>query len=310
MGRKGLFLNKLKIGIIGCGEWGWRYAPSFQRTGLAEVTRVFRPKKESLSKVQSCFPDVVVSENWKSVIDECDAVVISTPPQFMEEICLYAILKNTFLIVEKPLTLSSKSVNLIQDSLNTYDIPFLVNHIHLFSGAFEAIQTFVGLSASYPIHISTRAGNFGPFRSYSALWDWAPHDIAMVLALGPGLYEPIRIGCVSKFGSDGKTRHKFDLIYEHTSCLASIEVWNDSGPKTRELEVSSKSGDLFCRYDDVNLPKAVVGTMIDYDPTPPLDRMVSLFVRSCLFGVRDWRFGTFLSSRIAEIIESVECLER
>jgi len=271
---------------------------------------VHRTNPKSLEYVRSFFPDAVFSGDWKNIIDECDAVVIATPPQAMEEICLYAIEKGTPIICEKPLTLSSSSVKNIENALNNRHVPFLVNHIHLFSGAFEAIQTYVGLSVTYPIHISGHAGNFGPFRNYSALWDWAPHDISMILALGPGLYEPIKVGSVIKFGSGNKTRHRFDLIFEDTSCIASVEVWNDSGPKTRKMDVRTKDGDLFCTYDDVNLPKAVVGVMVDYDTTPPLDRMVSAFVRCCIFGNKDWRFGTYLSSRIAEIIESVELLER
>lgn len=303
-------MKKLKIGIVGCGKWGWRYAPAFLRTGLAEITHIYRTNKESLGHVKEYFPNVKIENDYDKLLDECDAIVISTPPQVREELCLRAIEKFKPIIAEKPLALSSAACKRIQEASSKYGIPVLVSHLHTFSGAFETLQAYCGLSASYPIHIHSKAGNDGPYRNFSPLWDWAPHDLSMILALGFGMLDEINVNTATKFGDNKSARHRFDLIFSNTNSLATVEVWNNSGPKTRQFEIHNSDGSVFGIYDDLAIPKVIVNVPVDYDTTPPLDKLVSIFTRVCLFGIRDPRIGVRDSVRIAEILEMVESIQR
>ena len=87
--------------------------------------------------------------------------------------------------------------------------------------------------------IRTRAGQRGPFReNTSALWDWAPHDIAMCLDLTgqvPNNVMAIKKGA-QRF-AEGTGEH-YELSLEFSSGLkAFIEIGNDFPEKTRLLTV-------------------------------------------------------------------------
>jgi hypothetical protein len=67
-----------------------------------------------------------------------------------------------------------------------------VDHIHLFTPAFRALQREAATLG--PIRsINSAAGNRCPYRAgVPTLWDWAPHDLAMLLTLVPGPAIPKR----------------------------------------------------------------------------------------------------------------------
>src|SRR5690606_25051016 len=120
-----------------------------------------------------------------------DAVVIATHPAAHVPLTLEALDAGLPVMLEKPAALDMIGAERIRRAAVDADVPILVAHQHLFAGAFEALRhRFVGMPA---LNIAAEAGGPGPVRDYSALWDYGPHDVAMVLALCHG--RPSSIGC-------------------------------------------------------------------------------------------------------------------
>ena len=59
----------------------------------------------------------------------------------------------------------------------------IVDYIHLYHPSFLKLISY-SKHLGKPFSINTISGNKGPFRDdIRALWDWAPHDIAMCIKL-------------------------------------------------------------------------------------------------------------------------------
>ena len=109
------------IVLIGAGKWGQKYISTM-----------------------ATIPDVklVVADrsNWKRAVDEHpDGVIVCTPPESHVEIADYAMSRGMPAMIEKPLSLSLVEA----EQLKKYQVPVLVNHVHLFSDAYQNIKKLV-----------------------------------------------------------------------------------------------------------------------------------------------------------------------
>lgn len=246
--------------IVGNGKWGQKCATTL-----------------------SLFDDVKVKiahrNNWKEIIDDgADGVIICTPPSSHIDIALYALSNNIPTMIEKPLSLSLKEAQ----QLSNFNIPILVDHIHLFSDAYQNLRQIV---SQFKIHeIFSFGFNAGPLRDYSSLWDYGSHDFSMILDLTQKFPQNI---CVqeSKQKNGSLFTVKMDFIDDLTSCSL---IGNGGDSPTRQLRVLS--GGLEISYDEKN------------QPSPPLTNALSVFVKA-IHGHHDYRLGIDLALKVLRVLE-------
>lgn len=137
---------------------------------------------QSLASVGHVF---TVTRAWRDYLVRSDiaGVIIATPPSTHSEIALAFIERGIPVFIEKPMALSSSEAHKILGAAENAGVPVQVGHIHLYNGAYialkEAVKTYGPIR-----HIDTEASNFGPYRpDYSVIWDYASHDVSMVLNL-------------------------------------------------------------------------------------------------------------------------------
>jgi hypothetical protein len=246
--------------LIGNGRWGENY----------------------ISTIKNHFPDVLLQvasrENWKRLINEMpDKVIIATPPQSHIEIAAYALEKNIPVMIEKPLSLSL----LEAEELKQYTAPILVNHIHLFSEAYQQLKSIVKVNKIDKI--VSLGFNKGPIREYSSLWDYGCHDIAMILDLMNEFPEEVSCEEIkTQTGSLFKINMKFKTL-----CAESL-VGNGAEKSVRKFKV--EFGGLKLTYDDK--------VKSSYH-LPPLLNAIKTF----LYSKDDYRFGLDLSLKVLKVLE-------
>ena len=114
--------------------------------------------------------------NWKRLINEQpDGAIVCTPPESHIEIADYCLDKNIPTIIEKPICLNVKDIKY----LNKHKTPIIVNYVHLFSQQYTDVKN--SLNELKIKSIYSMGFNKGPFRDYSSLWDYGPHDLSMIL---------------------------------------------------------------------------------------------------------------------------------
>jgi len=249
--------RRLRLGLLGAGRWGRVYIRSIGAMPQLSLAAVASGNPETPTLVP---PGCRVTTNWHEVISasDVDAIVIATPPELHFVMIEAALLAGKPVLVEKPFTCNLAQAEKLVELAQHQRVCLMVDHTHLFSAAFRALQAALPMLG--PIRsISGRGHAEGPFRDVPVLWDWAPHDISMALALlGP----PITIAAA-------RTEIRPNTLNAETiaitlnfkgSVKAELMVSNIIAPKKRWLEVVCADGTL--TYDDLADNK-LVQTMPD-----------------------------------------------
>ncbi len=285
----------IRLAVIGFGAWGSRYAPSAAEAGNCIVTHVAGSgeSREYLHRIPS--------REWRRLIDApVDAFVVATPPDARVQICCELLMRGRPVMVEKPLALDVTSANTIEQCAEASGAPLLVAHQHVFAPAYEELRE--RCSGWRKPYVTTRGGGPGPLRSYSALWDYGPHDVSMFLGMVPNHFVETAHWEIE---SAWRRRGLFGALVKAGKHLGEISVWNDSSPKSRHLTVSG--GDGLLSYDDLDEHKLRFnGRPVAIPPERPLARALRAFADAAQGAPRDYRFR--LGAPVVELVSDIESM--
>ncbi len=293
----------VRLGLVGAGAWGRHYVNAVNSIPGVEISAVCR-KHPDLRPPG--LPDwSFVTDDFDVLVRSCDGIIVATPPDAHVDYASFALKAGLPVLLEKPAAMNLTDTESIVEASKEAGATLLVNHVHLFSPGFSALRDFaIGLSIGSPIRVSSIAGNRGPVRPYSALLDWGPHDVAMVMSiLGT---EPSSVSVSEEVTEHGSV---FAIVLAFGSSIASIRVGNGMDSKKRNFSVSS--GGVSAYYDDLSDGKFFIsrGPSQPFipqviDPSPPLTAVVKSFVSCIVSGYSDWRYSTSLVLGVARVLES------
>ncbi|RWQ14391.1 Gfo/Idh/MocA family oxidoreductase [Mesorhizobium sp.] len=174
---------KPRIAVLGCGYWGSNHIRTLKALGaLHAVSDVNPARAEGFASEQDC---LAIDPEALFVRSDIDAIVMALPPQFHADMAVRAVQGGKDVLVEKPIALTvadaERSVKAAVDNGRV----FMVGHVLRFHPAFETLKALIDngeLGEVRYIH-SHRLG-LGKFHTENdALWDLAPHDLSMILAI-------------------------------------------------------------------------------------------------------------------------------
>ena len=211
----------IKLGLIGVGNWGINYVKTIYLMKNVELVLV-TSKKEKLKKYLNS--TCKVEKDWRKLIlsDDLDGVIISSPPSSHYEIIKECLKIKLPILVEKPFVLNIRNAKEIVNLAKKNSSLIMVDYIHLYHPAFIKLKE--NLNDYHDIkNIEIISGNHGPFRSdVRALWDWAPHDIALCLELTEKTPELAKAYFLKR-----------DYRYKIPAEIVSIELLFPGGLKTK-----------------------------------------------------------------------------
>jgi hypothetical protein len=181
-------------------------------------------------------------------------------------------------MVEKPLSLSLKEA----ETLKQFSAPILVNHIDMFSKQYEHIkQNIVPNRIAYIWTCLTRNAIDRPAKSYSELWDYSPHSIAMILDLSQQM--PKKVKCINFYPRN----YNIKLTFDH---FTTDTIVGASNMNARYLEICD--GKTYVN-DESTMPDL------------PLTNALNVFINA-INGKDDYRLGLDLSLKVLNILEQCE----
>ncbi|PAQ02692.1 Gfo/Idh/MocA family oxidoreductase [Mesorhizobium mediterraneum] len=289
---------KPRIAVLGCGYWGSNHIRTLKALGaLHAVSDVNPARAEGFASEQDCLaiePEALFARK------DIDAIVMALPPQFHADMAVRAVQGGKDVLVEKPIALTvtdaERSVQAAADNGRV----FMVGHVLRFHPAFETLKALIDngeLGEVRYIH-SHRLG-LGKFHTENdALWDLAPHDLSMILAITGT--EPIEV------------RGEGAALLDNLSDFAHLHMRFPNGLRSH-LFASRLNP-----YRERRL--TVVGTkaMAVFDDVEPWERKLAVYRHAVWQDSGQWAFTTNEPSYVAvgegmpltrELEHFIQCIE-
>ena len=277
----------IRLSLLGAGRWGKRYIDTIAQTNGVRLVAVASRNAQTAQLVP---PDCAICSDWRDAVSGpgIDAVIVATPPSLHEEMTQAAIAARRPVLVEKPFTLSVAAADGLIAAAERAGVLVMVGHTHLFNGGFRELQRQAQAIAPLK-RIEAAAGNWGPFRAdVSPLWDWAPHDLSMCLALAGETPERAFICATAEDRIDGGLAGNYLIDLEfHGGLSATFQLGNMMQTKQRVIEVGGVGGAL--QFDDIAarlmLRRDSGETTLSYPAEKPLATLVREFGERVAAGV-------------------------
>ena len=170
------------IAVIGCGYWGMNYVRIFNELTESRVVAVCEQSPERLKEIARRFPNVYLTTQIEDVISQPDvqAVIVCTEATSHFNVTRRLLLAGKHVLVEKPLTTTSSHAQELIELADSQSATLMVGHTFIFNAGVRKVKEYVQQDSGRVYYLYARRTNLGPIRrDVNALWDLAPHDIAI-----------------------------------------------------------------------------------------------------------------------------------
>jgi predicted dehydrogenase len=243
----------LGIAVVGCGYWGVNYLRVFGELPAA-VRWAVDASAERRDFVAGRYPQLRVADDYRAALRDpaIDAVIVATPATSHFAIVRDALSAGKHCLVEKPLTSDSGEARQLAELADDVGRALMVGHTFLFNAGIRRMKEVMSepsFGQVYYLH-ATRT-NLGPIREdINALWDLAPHDVAILNHLLDACPEQVSAVGSSCLGHDGHEDVAFATLRYPGGVLGNIHVsWADPNKVREVVAVGSEQRVVF---DDLN----------------------------------------------------------
>ncbi len=192
-------MDRIPVGIIGCGYWGPNLIRNFSSCPLTEVIAVHDAspaRLEAARRINSSVKGTTSLDEFLAL--PIKAVAIATPVSSHFPLAVRCLEAGMHVLVEKPLTATVEQAEALLELASQRQRVLMVDHTYLFNPAVRRIKELVDQGELGELnYIDSVRTNLGLFQhDINVIWDLAPHDLSIVdYVLG---YEPRSIsawGC-------------------------------------------------------------------------------------------------------------------
>jgi predicted dehydrogenase len=180
-------MKKVIVGVIGYGYWGPNIVRNFFNAENCVVSKVADSRNERITLLNKQFPGIIGTTSAEEVLNDpnIDAIIIATPVFSHFELAKKALENGKHVLVEKPLTSSSKEAEIIINLASQKKLTLMADHTFLYTGAITKIKELLDNNIlGAPQYFDSTRINLGLFQpDVNVLWDLAPHDISILTYL-------------------------------------------------------------------------------------------------------------------------------
>lgn len=224
-------MKKLGIAIVGLGYWGRKYLQTFQqipccRLYLCDINK-----------------DVMRDININTLVDyesiltntEVEAVIIATPNYTHYHLTRQALLHGKDVLVEKPMAMSFKQAEDLDNIAHNTKRILAVAHTPLFTDGYRQFKNdFKSGKLSPIIQIQAIRTSRGRLNNSTPLWDLSSHDIAIGISL---FGEPDKTYCKL----NNHQTCQYELLFNDRITFHGESRWT-TPPHQRKLRVITEKG--------------------------------------------------------------------
>jgi predicted dehydrogenase len=174
---------RVRLALVGFGYWGPNYARVLNDLPDAALSFVCDRSAERLALVRQRYRAVATCDDVEALFarDDVDAVVIATPASTHTALARAALERGLHVLVEKPMALDVESCAGLCRLADSVGRVLMVGYTFLYNAGVRKMKE--QLSAELfgrPYYLHATRTNLGPIRhDVNAVWDLAPHDVAI-----------------------------------------------------------------------------------------------------------------------------------
>lgn len=188
---------KKNIGLIGAGYWGKNLARNF--FDLGSLHTICDTNSTLLQTYQEKYPGVRLSTSLQELLanPEIPRIAIAAPAMKHYEIAKQCLLAGKDVYVEKPLCLDSREGEELIRIAESKGLILMVGHLLHYHPCVLKLQEIVAQGGIGKLqYVVSNRLNHGSYRTEeNALWNFAPHDVSVILSLC-GFQLPEKVRCV------------------------------------------------------------------------------------------------------------------
>jgi UDP-2-acetamido-3-amino-2,3-dideoxy-glucuronate N-acetyltransferase len=281
----------VQIGLIGGGRWGQNLIREFNDIGA--LRKICEIDSELIKKYKKMYPDVRITRRWISILSDkkITAVCISLPTVHHYKYAKEALENDKDVFVEKPITLSKSEAEELNDIAKSKGKILMVGHILQYHPAINKIKKLIKNNEIGKVKsvLSNRKKTYDTTvkREESVLWNFAPHDISIILSLcNNKLPDQVQCTGVSYVNEDIEDVTNSVLKYDNGIYVNIYTSWLHPY-KEQNIIISGENGtiefnDLETNDNKVVLYKGNKTIPINYtDKRSPLYRECNHFIKCC-----------------------------
>jgi predicted dehydrogenase len=243
----------LNCGVIGCGRWGPNHIRVLTELDRSNVIACADPNAARREAMARRFPQTRVLADYRELLaDEwIDAVVIATPTDTHFDITRHALEAGKHVLVEKPITSTSRQADELIDLADRQGLVLMVGHVFLFNNGINRLRDLVASGEMGRVHyLDATRTNLGPIRGdVNALYDLATHDISILNYLLDAT--PVDVSAVGRCISQERIEDVcFATLRYPDDTLGHIHVSWMNPKKVRTLTVVGEG--KMAHWDDLN----------------------------------------------------------
>ncbi len=177
----------VRVAVVGVGGWGKNLARNYGQIQNAELRYICDLEKSNLEALQPVCRPMACTTNFQEVINDpdVDAVVIATPAPTHHPLGMQALAAGKDVYIEKPFAMSSAEGRELIELAEKNKCVLMVGHLLEYHPVVEHLKELIDSGELGGIrYIYTQRLNLGTIRAEeNALWNFAPHDISVILYL-------------------------------------------------------------------------------------------------------------------------------
>lgn len=231
---------RISTGVVGLGGWGKKLVRNFYFSPGAEITWLCDLDAGKAKSLQRQFPARRTTQRFADLQedDELEAIVIATTGPTHYELCKGALLAGKDVYVEKPFVLSVDEAEELIELAEKRNRILMVGHLLEYHPVVTKLKQLIAAGELGDIRYiySQRLNLCAAREGENAMWDFAPHDVSVILYLLGRL--PTDVSARGQcFRQPGVHDVAFITLGFGTEAMANVHVsWLDPN-KTRRLTI-------------------------------------------------------------------------
>ena len=175
----------VNVALVGLGHWGPNLARNLAILDGATLHTLCDTRPERLERLRRQYPGTRTTTDFESVLadDTVHGVVLATPVATHYDLAKRALSAGKHVLIEKPLAQTSTECRDLVEYAARDRLTLMVGHVFLFNAAVRRMKEYIDSGELGDVrYIYSQRLNLGQVRTdVNALWNFAPHDLSILM---------------------------------------------------------------------------------------------------------------------------------